>query len=465
MDQSSGSGMSKYAEEQRRLQISQYQLRKQLQMLRNMRGEQTSCVSLYIPERKKLYEVVNYLQQEESGAASIKNTQNRKSVQSALSMLRERLKNFNLHKKYPKGMIFFCADSLDSKRLLIEIQEPPKAVQSFRYSCNTTFYLDDLENMLKDQPTYGFVVADGHGYLISTVCGSDVQILQTKEEDLPNKHNKGGQSSLRFSRLCEAARERLVKNIAEAMRRCYADENGTKTNLSGIVLCGMSEIKDRVQKELQQLCPCIEDKIIACYDVSYGGQAGLNQALQMSTELLKLDQLFQEMKLLSDFYSNFSLETNKVVFGGELTVRALEEGNVKKLILCQDSELQRVVVYNLKTQEETIQYLMPSQVKVLQDSISKSSDKEANSKKSQIQLYSQENFNEWIVENISQFSKDLEIIFVSDKTQQGVQFSKGFQGVGGYLKYSLDYSSLHAQEKENVLLDQEYCYDDEEEFI
>lgn len=65
-------------------------------------------------------------------------------------MLRERLKNFNLHKKYPKGMIFFCADSLDSKRLLIEILDPPKAVQSFRYSCNTTFYLEDLEYMLKD---------------------------------------------------------------------------------------------------------------------------------------------------------------------------------------------------------------------------------------------------------------------------------------------------------------------------
>jgi peptide chain release factor subunit 1 len=49
---------------------------------------------------------------------------------------------------------------------------------------------------------------------------------------------------------------------------------------------------------------------------------------------------------------------------------------------------------------------------------------------------------EWFANNYKQFGTTLEI--VTDKSQEGAQFVKGFGGVGGILRYQIDLQTLSA---------------------
>merc|ERR1711972_46777 len=49
-------------------------------------------------------------------------------------------------------------------------------------------------------------------------------------------------------------------------------------------------------------------------------------------------------------------------------------------------------------------------------------------------------FVEWIVENFKTFGTKLE--FISDRSQEGNQFTKGFGGIGGLLRYKVEFDQF-----------------------
>jgi peptide chain release factor subunit 1 len=55
-------------------------------------------------------------------------------------------------------------------------------------------------------------------------------------------------------------------------------------------------------------------------------------------------------------------------------------------------------------------------------------------------IVSQEPFIEWIAENYKEFGTTLE--FVSDRSTEGNQFVKGFGGIGGILRYKVNFEQL-----------------------
>lgn len=56
-------------------------------------------------------------------------------------------------------------------------------------------------------------------------------------------------------------------------------------------------------------------------------------------------------------------------------------------------------------------------------------------------------FSEWIVNNFQKFGCKLE--FVTDKSQEGNQFVKGFGGIGGLLRYRVDFADLAGEGHDN----------------
>lgn len=51
---------------------------------------------------------------------------------------------------------------------------------------------------------------------------------------------------------------------------------------------------------------------------------------------------------------------------------------------------------------------------------------------------------EWLAENYKKFGCSLQ--FVTDRSQEGMQFVKGFGGIGALLRYKLEFSVLDAEE-------------------
>lgn len=64
---------------------------------------------------------------------------------------------------------------------------------------------------------------------------------------------------------------------------------------------------------------------------------------------------------------------------------------------------------------------------------------------------------EWFAEKYKEFGAALE--FVTNKSQEGAQFVKGFGGIGGLLRYKVDFTNLASVDDE----DQDEFYSDEDD--
>jgi len=69
---------------------------------------------------------------------------------------------------------------------------------------------------------------------------------------------------------------------------------------------------------------------------------------------------------------------------------------------------------------------------------------------------------EWFADNYKSFGATLE--FVTNKSQEGSQFVKGFGGVGGLLRYKVDFDSLD-EGGEAAAGDDEDEKDEDEDFF
>jgi len=138
----------------------------------------------------------------------------------------------------------------------------------------------------------------------------------------------------------------------------------------------------------------------------------------------------QEKKLISKFFEEISQDTGKYVFGTADTLSCLEMGAVETLIVYENLDVWRFTLQNTATGEEHIKHLTLEQA---QNDSNHFHDKETG-----VELETQEKvlLVEWIANEYKKYGCVLE--FVTNKSQEGSQFCRGFGGMGGILRYAVD---------------------------
>jgi peptide chain release factor subunit 1 len=267
--------------------------------------------------------------------------------------------------------------------------------------------------------------------------------------ELPKKHNKGGQSSNRFARIRQEKRHNYVTKIAELATQNFITND--RPNVKGIIMAGSADFKTVIQ-QAESFDPRLKVVIIATYDVSYGGENGLNQAITMSADALANVRFVEEKNMISNFFENISLDTGMVVFGVQDTMRALEMSAIEKVLLYEDLDITRYEVKNPAKTEAKILYLNKTQEK------DPKYFKDAESGVD-LDIISQENLADWLCVNYQHYGAKVELI--TDKTQEGFQFIKGFGGIGGTLRYKVDLEGI-PQMDDNLGGDD---FDPDEDFI
>ena len=96
-------------------------------------------------------------------------------------------------------------------------------------------------------------------------------------------------------------------------------------------------------------------------DVSYGGDNGFNQAIELSGEVLSNVKFIHEKKLIGRYFDEISQDTNKYCFGVIDTLKALEMGSVDTLVVWENLEIMRYVLMNHASDSQTILHLTPEQ--------------------------------------------------------------------------------------------------------
>ena len=238
--------------------------------------------------------------------------------------------------------------------------------------------------------------------------------------------------------------------MAELASQHFITDN--KVNVTGIVLAGSADFKS-VLSQSDLLDYRLRPKIVQLVDVSYGGENGFNQAIELAADSLANVKFVQEKRLIQKYFDEISTETGKYCFGLDDTFRALEMGAVEILIVWENLEHMRHVFKDSEGREHVF---MLSKEQEDDEDRSRFIDKETGTEMEEVGEPMP--LLEWIAENYQQFGTNLE--FVKDRSQEGMQFCKGFGGIGGILRYKVAFDdlALYDEQEDEFMSDDEDIY-------
>jgi len=422
--------------------IERFKLKKLIKTLEAARGIGTSVITLLIPPKTQISQVTTMLTNELGTCANIKSHTNKVSVQTAITATLGRVKLFT--KVPPNGMIVYCGTVLTEdnkeKKLTIDI-EPFKAVSRSLYMCDNKFHTDELHRRMETDDQFGFIIVDGNGALFSHVTGSVKEKLGSISVELPKKHGRGGQSKNRFARIRQERRHNYVRKVAELATQYFITND--RPNVTGLVLAGSAEFKETLHQS-DLFDPRLKAVVLKVVDVAHPGDMGLNQAIEMSADALSGVKLVAEKKLLQKFMDEIACDTELFSFGVHDTMKCIEMGAVSTLIVFEDLEINRYVITPSDGGAPTVLYMTESEYgKTGHISAQTTTDDDGNTVNNGVEC---ENLADYMAVNYSKWGCTLEL--VSNKSQEGAQFVRGFGGVGALLRYKVNLVELNRLEKE-----------------
>ena len=417
--------MNNIEEQEHVKNLEMFRLKKLIQDLDQMRGLGTSMITLIINYKDQISQFSKMLVDEVGKATNIKSRVTRQNVIDALTSTMEKLRLYN--KTPSNGLVIFCGlvqmPTGGEKMIKIDL-EPFKPINTSLYRCDNIFHTDELKSLLVDNDKFGFLIMDGNGSLFGLLQGNTKIILNQFKVNLPKKHSKGGQSANRFSRLVTESRHNYIRKVGEGLTKAFITND--VPNVKGLILAGSAEFKNKLQKS-DLFDPRLAPIVMKVVDISYGGELGFNQAIELSQDALKNVKFIHEKKILEKFYEEIAKDSGKHVFGIKDTMEAIENGVVDILIIWENIDFIRLT---LKDNKNQIRVETVSSRKVIgQKYRPDDSDVE-------YEIVENISLSEWLLDNYKKYVSQLEI--VTDKTSEGNQFVKGFGGIGGILRYKLE---------------------------
>ena len=325
------------------LEMQQRRLRtkKALEELQNMRGMGTELVTVIIPPDRLISDVRGQLGQEAAQAANIKSKLTRKhvgdAIESAISVL-NRYKNAGEY-----GIAIFVGHVIvgnnKSRLVTVVIDDPPEVFGSFRYRCDSTFELTQLEDMLIDRTSYGLFVIDRGEAAYGIASGKRIHCQEELQSNIMGKHRQGGQSAQRFERLIEEAAHNFFKRATEHACNYWLPN---LADIKGIIIGGPGHTKDFVIKndyfhhEVKKL---IREPF---FDVGYSNESGLRELVQRAGNLMDQIELDAERELVDNFLREVMQAYPKATYGEMMIRSALDQGAVDTLLLSEGLRKRRV---------------------------------------------------------------------------------------------------------------------------
>ena len=407
-------------------EIEIWKTKRLLKMLKEATGAGTSVVTLFLRPSESISKVNQKLTEELGTASNIKSRTNRQSVEAAIKSAQQKLKFYH-HTAPANGLAIFSGEVTvaggKTKRMVMDLV-PFKPLQTSLYMCDNRFHTDALESLLTEDKSFAFIIFGGEEFLLATLCGNTRSLIDDESTTLPSKTRRGGQSSARYGRLRDQAKNEWVKTICERLKRDMVD-SGLIAKVQGIVLAGSADIKADLLQHAE-LPPAIKGKIIAVVDVAYGGKQGLHEAITLTKDKLSGVKFIQEREILSRFFEAIATD-GAVSYGLDQTMAALEAGAVQTLLLWDKLETERLEI-ETEGSSRAVVYRGGSVAKADGDG----------------HILSSMPLVDWLVEHRKDFGA--EITFVSDATGEGSQFVRGFGGVGAFLRFKMTLDELDDEE-------------------
>jgi peptide chain release factor subunit 1 len=409
--------------------VGRYKLNRMLKDLAGITGHGTELVTVYIPPRRPIFEVIAQLRNEAGTASNIKSDLTRTHVQDALSRTIEHLKLF---KETPEnGMAIFCGAIPNSKgigneRIELFSVNPPKPIQINLYRCDDHFWTDHIRDMLKDDRIIGLLAIDTQEAGLGIVSGDRWQVIDSLTSGVAGKHRQGGQSARRFERLRDNELNEYYHRIAAHAYKVFLEQY----KISGMIVGGPGPTKENFLKE-EYLDYRLQKNIIATIDCSYSGDEGIREILDKVHEqgIMNDYRLMEEKRLMKKFMTEVYSERGLAIYGFNDVLKSLKNGIVDTVIIIDEIQFEEIKLKCKKCNAEKVIYserinLINTNQKLLSNPCESCGATDLVINDSDIVS---------VVEDLSgQTGSKLEII--SSKTEEGAQLAS-LGGIGAILRF------------------------------
>jgi peptide chain release factor subunit 1 len=422
--------MSQEAHKKKWDSVKRYKLTKMLNQLSSITGHGTELVTVYIPPRRPIFEVIGQLRNESGTASNIKSDLTRTHVQDALSKTVEHLKLF---KETPEnGLAIFCGAIPNNKGIgneKIELYSvfPPKPIQINLYRCDDHFWTDHIKDMLRDEKVIGLLAIDSQEAGLGILTGDRWEVIDTLTSGVAGKHRQGGQSARRFERLRENELNEYFHRIADHAQKIFIDEY----KINGLILGGPGPTKENFLKE-EYLDYRLQNNVVATIDSSYSGREGVREILEKVNEqgIITEYRLLEEKKLIKKFMSQVYSNEGLAVYGLNDVLKFLRSGIIDTLIVTDEISYVQLEVKCNKCGDVEEKFVERSKLITLkQDEASK-----ACSKCGSVDKVSSEKDIVDVLEELSiNIGSKMEII--SSKTEEGAQLAS-LGNIGALLRFN-----------------------------
>jgi len=406
--------------------VAMYRVRKLLAELGSKQGRGTELISLYIPPKRPIYDVIANLRDEYGTASNIKSDTTRNHVQDALTRVQQRLKLYRTAP--PNGLVIFCGALPVSGPNTEVIQlfeiEPPKPISVYLYRCDDHFHLDLLRETIREQEAIGILTIDTAEAALGLLTGDKVSVIEEMTSGVAGKHRQGGQSARRFERLRANEINDFFNRIAAHAYKAFIEVSPVKK----LILGGPGPTKDTFFKG-EYLDYRLQNGVIGLVDISYAGEAGIRETVEKAGPLLQDIRFVQEKSIINKFIGEASKDYGLAVYGLENVLYSLKNNSASMIIVSEELDLTRLEFRCRKCGYETERYVKQSDIF---SEKTEAMGKNCPSCNANEWDYSQQEIVDYLFDQASAIGASVEV--VSAKTEHGQMF-KSFGGIGALLRY------------------------------
>ncbi len=409
--------------------VKRYKLTKMMNRLASINGHGTELVTVYIPPRRPIFDIVAQLRNEAGTASNIKSDLTRTHVQDALSRVVEHLK---LYKEPPEnGLVIFCGaiptgKGIGTEKIEIYSVIPPKPIQINLYRCDDHFWIDHLKDMMKDDKVIGILAIDTQEAGLGIMTGDRWEVVETFTSGVAGKHRQGGQSARRFERLRENELNEYYHRVADHAQTIFIDQYGVK----GLIVGGPGPTKDNFLKE-EYLDYRLQNNVISVIDSSYSGDEGVRELIDKINEqgVMSELRLMEEKKLIKKFISEVHMGKGLGVYGIFDVINYLKNGIADMVIVTDDITFLRLEITCNKCQNIQEKFIERADlIKTKQDLLSKP----CPNCNSPDQTSTEQDIVEYLEELCAMSGARLEVI--SGRTEEGSQLTS-LGRIGAVLRF------------------------------
>ena len=230
------------------------------------------------------------------------------------------------------GLIFDLNNREEEKCYIIF---PPRPIPHFWYRCDKKFYTEEIIQLFdNNEEKDAIILISGSETRFYLHSNSHVELIYSKKVDLPKSHRKGGQSSVRFSRLHDQAHENYITFIGEKVREILTKED--QPIIKSLVIVGPAEKKHDLVEELNKNVP----RIMSIFKGSITSDGTEESSLKLALSYLEGLYPDEIKKIEHEIEELVTLVDERLTFGEKETKEALANSELETIYIPKNIKLE-----------------------------------------------------------------------------------------------------------------------------